>query len=104
MSGLDPTIHAPARLRLCAMLSAVDELEFAKARDALEVSDSVLSKHVAALAEAGYAKARKEALGGRRTTWLSLTRTGRAALALHLAALQAVIDAAGLPAGGEAPV
>ena len=40
-------------------LTAVSEAEFATVRDALEVSDSVLSKHLAALEEAGYVKRRK---------------------------------------------
>lgn len=92
MSELDPVIHAPARLRLMAMLSAVDELDFARARETLEVSDSVLSKHVSALAAPDYVKVRKTTLGGRRTTRLALTGTGRTAYAAHVAALRAVID------------
>ena len=53
MSELDPLIHAPARLKLMTMLTAVTEAEFATLRDRLEVSDSVLSKHVTALAAVG---------------------------------------------------
>ena len=94
MSALDPVIHAPARLRLTAMLSAVDELDFAKARDALDVSDSVLSKHVAALASAGYVKVRKTSMAGRRTTRLALTGHGRKASSSHVAALRALIGEA----------
>ncbi len=92
MTGLDPLIHPPARLRLAAMLAVLNELEFVKAREELQVSDSVLSKHVAALVEAGYAKSRKSVLSGRRTTWLSLTNEGLAAYREHIAALRAVID------------
>jgi len=40
-------------------LSAVSEAEFATLRAALDVSDSVLSKHVSALADAGYVRTRK---------------------------------------------
>ncbi|MRK01262.1 helix-turn-helix domain-containing protein [Aeromicrobium sp. S22] len=93
MSDLDPLIHAPARLRLCAMLSVVDDAQFATVRERLDVSDSVLSKHVSALVDAGYVVARKGALDGRRTTWLALTSAGRKAFAAHVAALRAVIDA-----------
>ncbi len=53
MAELDPLIHAPARLQVVTTLSAVSEAEFATLRAVLEVSDSVLSKHVSALAEAG---------------------------------------------------
>jgi DNA-binding XRE family transcriptional regulator/DNA-binding MarR family transcriptional regulator len=91
MPGLDANLHAPARLRLMTMLTAVSEAEFATIRDRLEVSDSVLSKHVGALAQLGYLTSRKGVHGGRRTTWVSLTAPGRAALSVHVAALREVI-------------
>jgi DNA-binding MarR family transcriptional regulator len=93
MSDLDPTIHAPARLRLMTMLTVVSEAEFATLRDGLEVSDSVLSKHVAALVEVGYVRSRKGVHAGRRTTWISMTTKGRRALGDHVAALRALIAA-----------
>jgi len=91
MAGLDPLIHAPTRLQLVTALSAVSEAEFATLRDSLEVSDSVLSKHVSALATAGYVKSRKGVHDGRRTTWIGLTARGRKALRLHVAALRELI-------------
>jgi DNA-binding XRE family transcriptional regulator len=81
MPELDANLHAPARLRLMTMLTAVSEAEFATLRDGLEVSDSVLSKHIGALAAVGYVASRKGVHGGRRTTWISLTAAGRAAIA-----------------------
>ncbi|KQU69209.1 MarR family transcriptional regulator [Phycicoccus sp. Root563] len=92
MPELDPLIHAPARLQVMTTLSAVSEAEFATLRSALEVSDSVLSKHLSALSEAGYVRLRKGVLAGRRTTWVALTRTGRKALREHVAALRRLID------------
>ena len=92
MAELDPLIHAPARLQAMTTLSAVSEAEFATLRAALEVSDSVLSKHLSALAEAGYVRIRKGALSGRRTTWIALTANGRKALRGHVAALRRLID------------
>ena len=93
MTDLDPTIHAPARLKLMTMLTVVSEAEFATLRDGLQVSDSVLSKHVAALVEVGYVRSRKGVHAGRRTTWVSLTTKGRRALREHVAALRALIAA-----------
>ena len=49
MAELDEHVLAPARLKLMTMLTAVSEAEFATIRDALDVSDSVLSKHLGAL-------------------------------------------------------
>lgn len=84
----DPVIHAPGRLQISAILSAADEAEFAMLRDTLKVSDSVLSKHLKQLEEAGYVAVRKAALDGRQRTWLALTGAGRAAFAAHVAELQ----------------
>lgn len=90
-ADLDPALQAPARLKLMTMLTAVSEAEFATLRDNLAVSDSVLSKHVSALAAENYLRSRKGVHAGRRTTWISLTPTGRAALRSHVRALRALI-------------
>ena len=93
MPELDPLIHAPARLQVVTTLSAVSEAEFARLREVLDVSDSVLSKHLSALADAGYVRIRKGVRAGRRTTWIGLTSAGRKALREHVAALRQLIDA-----------
>jgi DNA-binding MarR family transcriptional regulator len=87
-----PSIAGPVRLQVVMTLSAVSEVEFAALRAALEVSDSVLSKHVSALADAGYVRGRKGVQAGRRTTWIELTSAGREALREHIAALRRLID------------
>jgi len=92
MPELDPLIHAPARLQLVTSLTAVSEAEFATLREALDVSDSVLSKHVSALMSAGYVRSHKGTHDGRRTTWVALTDVGRTALRDHVAALRALIS------------
>jgi DNA-binding MarR family transcriptional regulator len=92
MAELDAHLLAPARLKLMTMLTAVTEVEFAVLRDGLGVSDSVLSKHVATLVDAGYARSRKGAHEGRRTTWVALTATGRKVLSSHVLALREIID------------
>ena len=95
MADLDPNVVAPARLKLMTALTAVSQAEFWTVRDSLEVSDSVLSKHVAALEGVDYVKRRKGVHRGRRTTWISLTPRGREALGAHVAALRELIDGAG---------
>ena len=99
--ALNPVIHAPARLQIAALLAAVDDAEFATVRDAVGISDSVLSKHLSALAQADYVKLRKAALSGRQRTWISLTRNGRRAFREHVRALQALAAAAALPLAVE---
>jgi DNA-binding MarR family transcriptional regulator len=83
----DPVIHATGRLQVCAVLAGVDEAEFAMVRDTVGVSDSVLSKHLKALEDAGYLKVRKAPLDGRSRTWVALTEAGRRAFAGHVAEL-----------------
>ena len=92
--AFDPVIHAPARLQIMAVLAGVQDAEFSLLRTTVQVSDSVLSKHLAQLAEAGYVNLRKAALGGRQRTWASLTRDGRRAFAAHVKALQALVAVA----------
>ncbi|OHD06534.1 transcriptional regulator [Sphingopyxis sp. RIFCSPHIGHO2_12_FULL_65_19] len=99
MDGIDMLLHAPARLQIAALLAKVTEMEFAKLRELLKVSDSVLSKHLAALSDAGYVALRKAAEDGRQRTWASLTRAGTRALDRHVAALRAIV--AHLPAAAE---
>ncbi|MEU6998949.1 transcriptional regulator [Nonomuraea sp. NPDC046570] len=89
--GFDATIHAPNRLRICALLEAAEQVEFSLVRDRLGVSDSVLSKHVSVLMEAGYVKQVKAVRETRQRVWLSLTRSGRAAYHAHVAALRAIV-------------
>lgn len=84
----DAALHAPARLQACAVLATADEVEFATLRDALEVSDSVLSKHLRALDEAGYVQLRKASSEGRVRTWVAFTGKGRRAFEAHVLELQ----------------
>ncbi|MBB3034930.1 transcriptional regulator [Alteriqipengyuania lutimaris] len=93
-SQIDLTLHAPARLQIAAMLARADEVEFATIREVTQVSDSVLSKHLTALSEAGYVKIVKAPRDGRQRTWASLTRTGRSAFASHMNALRELAAAA----------
>jgi DNA-binding MarR family transcriptional regulator len=73
-----------------ALLAAADRAEFGFVRDHIEVSDSVLSKQMSALEEAGYVKVHKGYVGRRPRTWLSLTRQGRQTFGRHLAALREI--------------
>ena len=87
---LDEVIHAPVRFSIVAALAKVENAEFAAVRDAVELSDSVLSKQAAQLEAAGYVKIKKGYVGKRPRTWLSLTPEGRRVWEGHLAALRAI--------------
>lgn len=89
----DPAIHPPARLQIMAVLANVQDAEFATLRDTAGVSDSVMSKHLGALAVEGYVSIRKATAHGRQRTWAALTRDGRRALREHVRALEALAAA-----------
>ncbi|MGW1204245.1 transcriptional regulator [Streptomyces cyaneofuscatus] len=97
----DAVIHAPNRLQICAMLAAVDSMEFARVRESLGVSDSVLSKHLKVLEGAGYVEVTKARGASCPRTWIALTRDGQRALAGHIAELRRIVDLADAPSRGE---
>jgi DNA-binding MarR family transcriptional regulator len=80
---------------MVALLAAADRVEFSFVRDHVEVSDSVLSKQMSALEQAGYIKVRKGFVGKRPRTWLSLTGEGRRVFNRHLAALREIAQGDG---------
>lgn len=86
----DKLIHAPTRLLICAQLATVQWAEFAHLRDTLEVANSVLSKHLKHLADAGYVTLERFTKNGRSHVRAGLTRNGRTAYVAHVAALRAI--------------
>ncbi|MFF2651532.1 transcriptional regulator [Streptomyces sp. NPDC058045] len=94
--GFDATVHAPNRLRICALLHTTGEAEFGLLQRQLGLSASALSKHLAVLVDAGYVEQRKAVRDTRQRVWLKLTDRGTAAYRGHLAALRAIV-------GPEAP-
>ncbi|WP_051767147.1 transcriptional regulator [Streptomyces sp. NRRL S-37] len=95
MEGFDVVVHAPNRLRVCALLDAAGEAEFGLVQQQLGVSASVLSKHVGVLMDAGYVEQRKAVRDTRQRVWLRLTRQGADAYHGHLAALRAIVGSPG---------
>ncbi|WP_420112095.1 transcriptional regulator [Pseudactinotalea sp.] len=92
--NFDEAIHAPTRLRLCAMLRPLDRADFATIAASLDLSEATLSKTIRNLSDLGYVSTSKQASEGRsdarRTTTVQLTAAGRRAFDGHLAALRAL--------------
>jgi DNA-binding MarR family transcriptional regulator len=89
---LDDVIHSPVRLSVVAALSGVEKADFKSLRDAIEISDSTLSKQLTVLESAGYVDIAKDRVGRRPRTWVNLTPAGRSALTTHLDALRAIAE------------
>jgi DNA-binding MarR family transcriptional regulator len=92
---LDDAIHAPVRLSIMAALDSADRVDFAYLRELVQVSDSLLSKHMSTLENAGYVQVTKGYHGKRPRTWYMLTAAGRTAYGDYLAALNEIIGQAG---------
>lgn len=91
---LDSVVHRPTRLAVLGLARAVDEASFAWLEGRLGVSSSSLSKHLTALAEAGYVEVVKHPQLIRRppTTGVQITSAGRDALTAYHAGISALLD------------
>jgi DNA-binding MarR family transcriptional regulator len=89
--GFDQVIHAPVRLRICAALDPVREIEFGVLLTVLQISKSALSKHISVLSDAGYVEQRRAVRDTRQRVWLGLTESGRSAYQGHVAALRRIV-------------
>jgi DNA-binding MarR family transcriptional regulator len=92
---LDDTVHQRVRLGILAVLGEARRADFAFLREALELTDGNLSRHIAVLEEAGLVTVEKGYAGKRPRTWVQATRAGRAALKAELAALEELIERVG---------
>jgi DNA-binding MarR family transcriptional regulator len=93
--GLDPVIHAPARLRLMVTLAALpdgDNLSFTRLQDLLGLTPGNLITHLRKLEAACYVKTDKTGSGVNALTAVALTHNGRAALEHYTAALRQLLD------------
>ncbi len=93
--AFNEVIHSPYRLRICALLQPMTELEFGVVKEVLGITDANLSKNLRVLSDAGYIQIRKETSPNRqdrrRLTWIKLTEDGRHAVAAHVAALEQIL-------------
>ena len=92
--GLDPVIHAQARLRLTTTLATLpvgDRIAFTRLQQLLEMTAGNLITHLRRLEDAGYVDITKTHRGRSPVTSVALTRTGRRAYEDYLAALQALL-------------
>jgi DNA-binding transcriptional ArsR family regulator len=90
----DELIHPSTRLSIVALLAAADWAEFSFIRDALNLSDSALSKQLSTLGDAGYLVVERISGDRHRRLRVCLTATGRVAFDGHIAAIQKMAAAA----------
>lgn len=89
--AFNEVIHAPQRLRICAMLNGAQKVEFRVLQDQLGLSKSALSKHLTLLVDAGYVRQERALRNSRNRLLLSLTPEGARAYSAHVQALQQIL-------------
>jgi DNA-binding MarR family transcriptional regulator len=96
-NGLDPVIHAPARLRIAVTLAALqdgDTLSFTRLQDLIGLTPGNLITHLRTLQDAGYVATQKTGNGATARTSVALTHSGRAALERYTTVLRGLLDSA----------
>lgn len=95
MTGLDPVIHAEARLRVVATLAGLgtgDRIAFTRVQELLGMTPGNLSTHLRKLEDADYVEVTKTHVGRTPATYLSLTPRGRVAFLDYRASLARLLD------------
>jgi DNA-binding MarR family transcriptional regulator len=93
-TDLDEVIHQRTRLGIMTVLAEAGRVQFGALKDALELTDGNLSRHLQILESAGYVMVEKGYEGRRPRTWVKATRRGQRALATELKLLKALVGAA----------
>ncbi len=94
MAVLNETIHQPVRLRIMAVLAALEhgsEVDFTYLRNLLEVTDGNLGAHLRKLEEAGYISVNKVFEERKPHTYIAATAEGRKVFTDHVAALKVIL-------------
>jgi len=95
VTGLDPVIHAEARLRLTATLAALppgDRISFPRLQEVLAMTAGNLSTHLRKLEDACYVQVVKTHRGRTPATYLNLTPRGRRAFEAYTEAVRQLLD------------
>ncbi|ONI83634.1 MarR family transcriptional regulator [Saccharothrix sp. ALI-22-I] len=91
-ASLDDVVHQRHRLGILTVAAEAKRVEFGYLRSTLELTAGNLSRHIAVLEQAGLVAVEKGYDGKRPRTWVSVTEPGRAALAVEMKALRALVE------------
>lgn len=91
-NGLSDVVHQRHRLGILTIAAESKRVEFGYLKDTLDLTGGNLSRHITVLVDAGLLNLEKGYDGRRPKTWVSITRTGREALAEEITALRALVD------------
>lgn len=90
LEQLSPLLSNPTRLALVAGLDGCVKSDFQTTKRQLSVTDSTLSKHIAALEKEGLVDVKKGFVGKKTKTTLSLSKKGREVFEAHMQGLKEI--------------
>jgi DNA-binding MarR family transcriptional regulator len=99
-AALDEVVHQRHRLGILTVAAEAKRVEFGYLKSTLSLTAGNLSRHITVLEEAALVRVDKGYEGKRPKTWVSITATGRKALAAEMSALRALLDRHGVPPEG----
>ncbi len=88
---LNKAFESRVRLGMMSLLVVQDELDFARLKESLQLSDGNLASHMQALEKLGYVEVRKQFIGRKPNTQYAATELGKQAFAQHLLSLEKLI-------------
>jgi len=92
LAGIDPVIHAQARLMILTYLYVVDSADYVFLMRLTGLTWGNLATHLNKLEEAGYIEVQKTFKGKKPHTMLRMTEQGRAAFRVYKQSLKQVLD------------
>lgn len=94
LAGLDAALEHRVRLAISVLLARHGEINFARFKEQLALTDGNLGAQLRQLEDDGYVALRRAFIDRKPVTWYRLTANGRKALDKHLRALKDVIAVA----------
>lgn len=94
LSQVSEVVHQRNRLAIVALLYEVGESDFTEIRRVTGMTDGNLSRHLAALEEAGLVDVHKGFRGRRPRTTVELTAAGREAFEHEVRILRSIVEGA----------
>jgi DNA-binding MarR family transcriptional regulator len=92
LSGLDPLIHAPARLNIITQLYVVESADYIFLKNLTGLTWGNLSAHMSKLAEAGYVEVEKSIVNKKTHTVAKLTGEGRKAFEVYRGKMNDILN------------
>jgi DNA-binding MarR family transcriptional regulator len=92
LAGIDPLVHAPARLMVLTYLYVVESSDFVFLIRLTGLTWGNLSTHLSKLEEAGYVAIEKEFRAKKPHTMIRLTDEGRVAFRKYKNSMKQVLD------------